>query len=90
MKASDELSDEQVRQMLFDLEQAYNAFNRSLQHTQFLTKTEVSNQQNSVDSNRVYSVINAGTLVKILDCIVTTVNSLAPGFGFKKFSSNKM
>lgn len=33
MKASDELTDEQVRQMLFDLEQAYNAFNRSLQHT---------------------------------------------------------
>lgn len=33
MKASDELTDEQVRQMLFDLEHAYNAFNRSLQHT---------------------------------------------------------
>ena len=33
MKASDELTDEQVRQMLFDLEQAYNSFNRSLQHT---------------------------------------------------------
>ena len=30
MKASDELSEDQARQMLFDLEQAYNAFNRSL------------------------------------------------------------
>ncbi|XP_031549830.1 vacuolar protein sorting-associated protein 28 homolog [Actinia tenebrosa] len=33
MKASDELTDEQVRQMLYDLEQAYNSFSRSLQHT---------------------------------------------------------
>ncbi|KXJ29064.1 vacuolar protein sorting-associated protein 28 homolog [Exaiptasia diaphana] len=33
MKASDELTDEQVRQMLYDLEQAYNAFNRTLQHS---------------------------------------------------------
>jgi len=33
MRASDELTDEQARQMLFDLEQSYNAFNRLLQHT---------------------------------------------------------
>eukprot|EP00794_Sanderia_malayensis_P001088 gene1088-429_t len=33
MRASDELTEEQVRQMLFELEQAYNAFNRLLQHT---------------------------------------------------------
>ncbi len=33
MRASDELTDEQVRQMLFDLEQSYNAFNRLLQQT---------------------------------------------------------
>ncbi|CAB4016700.1 Hypothetical predicted protein [Paramuricea clavata] len=30
MKASDELSEDQARQMLFDLETAYNAFNKSL------------------------------------------------------------
>lgn len=30
MSASDELDDSQVRQMLFDLEAAYNAFNRFL------------------------------------------------------------
>lgn len=30
MKASDELTDEQVRQMTFDIEQAHNAFYRSL------------------------------------------------------------
>lgn len=30
MSASDELDDSQVRQMLFDLESAYNAFNRFL------------------------------------------------------------
>lgn len=30
MKASDELTDEQVRQMAFDLEAAHNAFYRSL------------------------------------------------------------
>ncbi|XP_015706775.1 vacuolar protein sorting-associated protein 28 homolog [Coturnix japonica] len=30
MSASDELDDNQVRQMLFDLESAYNAFNRCL------------------------------------------------------------
>jgi len=30
MKASDELSEEQIRQMLFDLESAYNAFHKSL------------------------------------------------------------
>jgi len=30
MKASDELEDDQVRQMLFDLESAYNSFNRTL------------------------------------------------------------
>lgn len=30
MSASDELDDNQVRQMLFDLESAYNAFNRFL------------------------------------------------------------
>ncbi|XP_074841663.1 vacuolar protein sorting-associated protein 28 homolog [Carettochelys insculpta] len=30
MSASDELDDSQVRQMLFDLEFAYNAFNRFL------------------------------------------------------------
>lgn len=30
MSASDELDDSQVRQMLFDLESAYNAFNRYL------------------------------------------------------------
>ncbi|XP_046852337.1 vacuolar protein sorting-associated protein 28 homolog [Xenia sp. Carnegie-2017] len=30
MKASDELSDDQARQMLFDLETAYNLFNKSL------------------------------------------------------------
>ena len=30
MSASDELDDSQVRQMLFDLESAYNAFNRCL------------------------------------------------------------
>eukprot|EP00164_Ancoracysta_twista_P000071 GFYU01000096.1.p1 GENE.GFYU01000096.1~~GFYU01000096.1.p1 ORF type:complete len:279 (+),score=51.70 GFYU01000096.1:142-978(+) len=30
MKASDELEDEQVRQLLFDLESSYNAFHRSL------------------------------------------------------------
>ena len=33
MQASDELSEEQVRQMLFDLESAYNDFNRFLSHT---------------------------------------------------------
>eukprot|EP00112_Aurelia_sp_Birch-Aquarium-sp1_P003017 Seg1338.6 transcript_id=Seg1338.6/GoldUCD/mRNA.D3Y31 product="Vacuolar protein sorting-associated protein 28" protein_id=Seg1338.6/GoldUCD/D3Y31 len=33
MRASDELTEEQARQMLFDLEQSYNAFNRLLQHT---------------------------------------------------------
>jgi len=33
MRASDELSEEQVRQMLFDLEQSYTAFNRLLQHS---------------------------------------------------------
>lgn len=31
MRATDELSDEQVRQMSFDLEQAYNAFHKHLQ-----------------------------------------------------------
>ncbi|XP_031467446.1 vacuolar protein sorting-associated protein 28 homolog isoform X1 [Phasianus colchicus] len=30
MSAADELDDAQVRQMLFDLESAYNAFNRCL------------------------------------------------------------
>ena len=30
MQASDELDDAQVRQILFDLESAYNAFNRVL------------------------------------------------------------
>jgi len=30
MKASDELNEEQIRQMLFDLESAYNAFHKSL------------------------------------------------------------
>lgn len=30
MSASDELDDSQVRQLLFDLESAYNAFNRFL------------------------------------------------------------
>jgi len=30
MKASDELNEEQVRQLLFDLESSYNAFHRSL------------------------------------------------------------
>lgn len=33
MRASDELTEDQVRQLLFDLEQAYNAFNLLLQHT---------------------------------------------------------
>lgn len=33
MQASDELSEEQVRQMLFDFESAYNDFNRFLSHT---------------------------------------------------------
>ena len=33
MSASDELSEEQVRQMLFDLESAYNDFNRFLSHS---------------------------------------------------------
>ncbi|XP_065061794.1 vacuolar protein sorting-associated protein 28 homolog [Rhopilema esculentum] len=33
MRASDELTEEQARQMIFDLEQSYNAFNRLLQHT---------------------------------------------------------
>ena len=33
MQASDELSDEQARQMLFDLESAYNDFNRFLSHS---------------------------------------------------------
>jgi len=33
MRAHDELSEEQVRQMLFDIEQSYNAFNCLLQHT---------------------------------------------------------
>ena len=36
MRAHDELSEEEVRQMLFDLEQSYNAFNRLLQHTWLL------------------------------------------------------
>ena len=30
MKASDELSEEQVRQLLFDLDQSYKAFNNLL------------------------------------------------------------
>ena len=33
MQASDELSEEQVRQMLFDVESAYNDFNRFVSHT---------------------------------------------------------
>ena len=33
MQASDELSEEQVRQMLFDFESAYNDFNRFLSHS---------------------------------------------------------
>ena len=33
MSASDELSEDQVRQMLFDLESAYNDFNRFLTHS---------------------------------------------------------
>ena len=33
MQASDELSEEQTRQMLFDLESAYNDFNRFLSHS---------------------------------------------------------
>ncbi|RXM27902.1 Vacuolar protein sorting-associated protein 28-like [Acipenser ruthenus] len=33
MSASDELDDSQVRQMLFDLESAYNAFSRFLHHS---------------------------------------------------------
>lgn len=33
MQASDELSEDQVRQMLFDLESAYNDFNRFLSHS---------------------------------------------------------
>lgn len=33
MQASDELSEDQARQMLFDLESAYNDFNRFLSHT---------------------------------------------------------
>ena len=32
MKASDELNEEQIRQMLFDLESSYNAFHKSLSH----------------------------------------------------------
>ena len=32
MQASDNLNDEQVRQMLFDFESAYNDFNRFLSH----------------------------------------------------------
>lgn len=33
MRAHDELSDEQARQMTFEIEQGYNAFNRLLQHS---------------------------------------------------------
>jgi len=33
MRAHDELDEEQVRQMIFDIEQSYYAFNRLLQHT---------------------------------------------------------
>lgn len=33
MTADETLSETQVRQMIFDLESAYNAFNRLLQHT---------------------------------------------------------
>jgi len=33
MRAHDELDEEQVRQMIFDVEQSYYAFNRLLQHT---------------------------------------------------------
>lgn len=33
MAADETLSESQVRQMIFDLESAYNAFNRLLQHT---------------------------------------------------------
>ncbi|KDR20282.1 vacuolar protein sorting-associated protein 28 homolog [Zootermopsis nevadensis] len=33
MQASDELSDTQVRQLIFDLESSYNAFNNLLHHT---------------------------------------------------------
>ena len=33
MRASDELSEGQVRQMTYDLEQAYNDFSALLQHT---------------------------------------------------------
>ena len=32
MRASEELSEDDGRQMVFDLEKAYNEFNRSLQH----------------------------------------------------------
>ena len=33
MQASDELSESQVRQLLFDLESSYNAFNKLLHNT---------------------------------------------------------
>lgn len=33
MTADETLSETEVRQMIFDLESAYNAFNRLLQHT---------------------------------------------------------
>lgn len=33
MRASDELNESQVRQLIFDLEQSYNAFNKLLHST---------------------------------------------------------
>lgn len=33
MKASDELSDEQVRQLVYEIEQSYNAFNKLLHNS---------------------------------------------------------
>lgn len=33
MRASDELNDEQVRQLIFDMESSYNAFNKILHNS---------------------------------------------------------
>ena len=44
MEASDEITDEQVRQMLFDLQTSYDAFNKLLQQSQKIKERMVQNR----------------------------------------------
>ena len=57
MQASDELTDAQVRQMLFDLESAYNAFNRVLHNAWGLSFSPITYRE--LKQNRYRHHINS-------------------------------